>query len=228
MPERVTTTLIMPRRLTVAAGWPTAALPVSQTRMASARSRSAFFGTKSSRPPVPCSSDPSTTSFRLTGTSSPRARRASEVHHDVALAVGRAATVPTAVDLGELERRGSPRGLVEGRLDVVVRVQQDGRCGGVGAWSGSDDGLAPVGGFGKAYVGEAELGELVENPLGRCGALLRRELAGISHRPDGDELGELGSGLRHQAGNTLSQFHVPLAAGYRGRLELLDHLLESG
>ena len=55
MPD-LTTTLTMPRRLTVAAGRPTAALPVSQTRIASARSRSAFFGTKSSRPPVPCSS----------------------------------------------------------------------------------------------------------------------------------------------------------------------------
>ena len=77
-------------------------------------------------------------------------------------------------------------------------------------------------------VGEAELGELVTNPLGRCGAFFRRELAGVSYRPDGDELGELGSGLRHQAGNTLSQFHVLLAACDRGRLELLDHLLESG
>ena len=103
------------------------------------------------------------------------------MHDDVALAVGRAATVPTAVDLGELERRGSPCGLVEGRLDIVVRVEQDGGCGGVGAWSGSDDGLTPVGGLGKANVGEAELGELVENPLGRGGALLRRELARVSH-----------------------------------------------
>ena len=72
----VTTTLTMPRRLTVAAGRPTAALPVSQTRIVSARRRSAFSGTNASRPPVPCSSDPSTTSFRSTGTPSPRARRA--------------------------------------------------------------------------------------------------------------------------------------------------------
>ena len=72
----VTTTLTMPRRLTVAAGWPTAALPVSQTRIVSARSRSALATTKASRPPVPCSSDPSTTSLRLTGTASPRARSA--------------------------------------------------------------------------------------------------------------------------------------------------------
>ena len=38
-----TTTLTMPRRLTVTAGTPTAALPVSQTRIASARSRSALL-----------------------------------------------------------------------------------------------------------------------------------------------------------------------------------------
>jgi hypothetical protein len=33
-------------------------------------------------------------------------------------------------------------------------------------------------------------------------------LAGVSHRPDGDELAKLGSGLLHQPGNALSQFHV--------------------
>jgi hypothetical protein len=41
----LTTTLARPRRLTVTAGTPTAALPVSQTRMASARSWSACLGT---------------------------------------------------------------------------------------------------------------------------------------------------------------------------------------
>ena len=51
--------------------------------------------------------------------------------------------------------------------------------------------LGSIGGFGKVYVGEAELGELVKNPLGRCGAFLRRELAGVGYRPDGDELAEL-------------------------------------
>jgi hypothetical protein len=43
------------------------------------------------------------------------------------------------------------------------------------------------------------------DPLGSCCALLRRELPGVSYRPDRDELTELGSGLRHQAGNALSQ-----------------------
>ena len=67
---------------------------------------------------------------------------------------------------------GFAAGLVEGRLDIVVGVQQDGGCVAVGAWPGSDDGLASIGGLGKAYVGEAELGELAQNPLGGGGALL--------------------------------------------------------
>ena len=73
----VTTTLAMPRRLTVAAGCPTAAFPVSHTRIVSARSTSGLASTYASSPPVPCSSEPSTTSFRFTGMSSPSARSAS-------------------------------------------------------------------------------------------------------------------------------------------------------
>jgi len=107
-----------------------------------------------------------------------------------------------------------------------VRVQQDGTCRGVGAWPGSDDGLAPIGGLSKVGIGKTELGELSKNPLGGCRALLRRELPGVSYRPDRDELTELGSGLLHQAGNALPQFHVLLAAGYWGRLKLLHQLLE--
>ena len=97
-----------------------------------------------------------------------------------------------------------------------------------GARPRSDDGLAPIGGFGKVYVGEAELGELAKNPLGGSGTLLGRELTGIGHRPDRDEFAELVSGLRHQTGNALSKLHGLLAACYWGCLELLDHLLEPG
>ena len=88
--------------------------------------------------------------------------------------------------------------------------------------------MAPIGGLGQVYIGEAELGELVQNPVGRCGAFLGRKLAGVSYRPEGDELAELSFGLLHQAGNTLSKFHGLLAACYRGRLQLLNHLLEPG
>jgi hypothetical protein len=55
------------------------------------------------------------------------------MHHDVALAVGSSATVPTTVNLSELERRRTPRRLIEWRLDVIVGVEQDRGCGAVGA-----------------------------------------------------------------------------------------------
>ena len=51
-----------------------------------------------------------------------------------------------------------------------------------------DDSLTSVRGLGKAYVGEAEVFELAEHPLGGCGALLRRELAGVSYGSNRDEL----------------------------------------
>ena len=84
----MTTTLAMPRRLTVAAGRPTAALPVSQTRIVSARSRSGFGRHEPSRPPVPCSSEPSTTSFRFDRDVVAERPQRDQVHDDVALAVG--------------------------------------------------------------------------------------------------------------------------------------------
>jgi hypothetical protein len=52
------------------------------------------------------------------------------VHRDAGLVVGRAATVQPAIPLARLERVAVPGGGVAGRLDVVVRVQQDG--GGAG------------------------------------------------------------------------------------------------
>ena len=55
----VMSTLVMPRSVVVSVGTPTAKLPVSTTRIVSARRRSAFSGTNASRPPVPCSSLPS-------------------------------------------------------------------------------------------------------------------------------------------------------------------------
>ena len=55
----MTSTLVMPRSVLVSVGTPTAKLPVSTTRIVSARRSSAFSGTNASRPPVPCSSEPS-------------------------------------------------------------------------------------------------------------------------------------------------------------------------
>ena len=58
--------------------------------------------------------------LRLTGLSSPRARERGECVDDVPLAVGGAAAEPASVALGQLERRRTPRGVVERRLYVVV------------------------------------------------------------------------------------------------------------
>ena len=73
-----------------------------------------------------------------------RAQR-EQVHDQAALAVGRAAPVPAAVALGQLERRGEPGGLVQRRLHVVVRVEQHGRGAGR-AGQAAVDRLGAVGG----------------------------------------------------------------------------------
>ena len=110
--SRVMSMLVMPRSVVVSVGTPTAKLPVSTTRIVSARSSSAFSGTNASRPPVPCSSEPSQISLtphgKLAAGLAQRAQRR-EVHDDVALAVGGPAPVPAPVPLGELEHRRRPR-----------------------------------------------------------------------------------------------------------------------
>ncbi len=216
----------MPRRLTVTAGTPTAALPVSQTRIASARSRSAFFGTKSSSPPVPCSSEPSTTSLRLTGTSVAQRTQRGQVHQDVALAVRGSAAEPAAVDLGQLEGRGPPGIVVQRRLHVVVRVEQHGRASGPGPGPAAHDGVAAVGGLVQADVGEPFLAERVEHPVGCARALLRRELPGVGHRLDRDQLGQLLADARHQRADVLLAGRRRSLVHRVGVLEVADVALE--
>ncbi|SKX76127.1 Uncharacterised protein [Mycobacteroides abscessus subsp. abscessus] len=72
----LTTTLATPRRLVVKVGCPTVQLPESQMRMASASSNSGCFGTKSSMPPEPCSSEPSPMILMSTPASPASARSA--------------------------------------------------------------------------------------------------------------------------------------------------------
>src|SRR5215467_3785944 len=62
-----TSTLVIPRSVVVSVGTPTAKLPVSQTRIVSARNISTLSGTNASSPPVPCSSEPSLISLTLQG-----------------------------------------------------------------------------------------------------------------------------------------------------------------
>ena len=204
----VTTTLTMPRRLTVAAGWPTAALPVSQTRIVSARSRSAWLGDERLEPAGALLLGSLDDQLQVDRDVVAERAQGGEVHDDVALAVGGAAAVPAAVDLGQLERRGAPGGVVERRLHVVVGVEQHGRGVRVGPGPRPDHrvGCRPAVSL-EVGVGEAELGELVEHPLGGPGALLGGELPRVGHRPDGDELGELLPRRTHQVGDAGAQVH---------------------
>src|SRR6185436_8967785 len=59
--------LVIPRSVVVSVGTPTAKLPVSTMRIASAFSSSALGGTNASSPPVPCSSEPSQISLTPQG-----------------------------------------------------------------------------------------------------------------------------------------------------------------
>jgi hypothetical protein len=129
------------------------------------------------------------------------------VHHDVALAIGGAAAIPPPARLGQLKRRSPPLGLVQRRLDVVVRVEQDGRRIRVRARPGPEHRLAPVRHLRQPAIGEADAGKSVPHPPRRPGAFFRRELAGVSHRPDRHQLGQLGPRLPHQARDAFTKCH---------------------
>ncbi len=117
----------MPRRVTVAAGCPTAALPVSQTRMVSARSRSGLARDERLQPAGALFLRPLDDQFQVHRHVVAERPQGEQMREDVALAVGGAPAVPAAVHLGEFEGRGAPGGIIEGWLHVVVRVEQHGR-----------------------------------------------------------------------------------------------------
>ena len=164
--------------VTVAAGCPTAALPVSQTRIVSARSRSGLARDELLEPAGALllrSLDHQLQVHRDVVAERPQREQVGE---DVALAVGGAPAVPAAVHLGQLERRRAPGGVVERGLHVVVRVQQHGRGVRVGARVATRPPrrCRPASRSRRASA-KPELGELVEHPLRGLRALLRRELA---------------------------------------------------
>ena len=189
----------------MAAGWPTAALPVSQTRIASARSRSAMVGDEGLESAGALLLRAFDDQLEIDRDVLAEGTQRREVHDDVALAVGGPAAVPAAVHLGQLERRRPPGVVVERRLDVVVGVEQDGGCLRIAAGPGPDDRHAAVRGLLEVGVGEADVGELLRDPLRRALALLGGELARIGHGSQGDELGELLACLGHQLRDTLAQ-----------------------
>ncbi len=75
----VSRAIAMPRRVAVTVGTPTRKLPESPMTIASDRSSSGWASAYRSRPPVPCSSEPSAMTLTCTGTppAALRARRAS-------------------------------------------------------------------------------------------------------------------------------------------------------
>jgi hypothetical protein len=113
--------------------------------------------------------------------------------------------VPAAVDVGEAERRGAPGVVVQRGLYVVVGVQQHGRGVAVGARPRPDHRTAPVGHLGESDVREADAGEVLGHPIRGALALLRRELARVGDRAEGDELGELLAGPLHEVGDPDAQ-----------------------
>ena len=182
----LTTTLTMPRRLTVTAGMPTAALPVSQTRIASARSRSAFCGTKSSRPAGALLLRALDDELEVD-----RARR----RRGPAGRSGASGCCPCS-----RRRRGrtSGRRPRSARTAVCARPprraaagRRSARTAARSARPGSrtarrpDHGLAAVGGL-RAGAASANptAAKRVEHPLGGPLALLRRELARVGDRRD--------------------------------------------
>ena len=220
----------MPRRLTVTAGTPTAALPVSHTRIASARSRSAFFGTKSSSPPVPCSSDPSTTSLRLTGTSSPERPQGGQVHQDVALAVGGPAPEPAArrprsARTAACARRRRPAAAARRSARRAAPSGRPGR----GTGRRPDHRVAAVGGLVQADVGEAVARGTRRAPT----AAARAHSSGGNWRGSAtdlidDEVGELARGRAASGSVIRSARSMSSARPYHVvGLEVVDVLLKS-
>lgn len=130
-----------------------------------------------------------------------------EVHDDVALAVGCAAAVPAAVALGQPEGRGTPGGVVERGLYVVMAVEEHGRRSGRRR-AVAEYRLAAVRGLHETYVLEAGVGEGVRDPPGGPAALLGRVLAGVGDGGDGDEFRQVVVGTGHQGGDAGSEFCV--------------------
>ena len=120
-----------------------------------------------------------------------------EVDGDVALAICCTAPIPAAVAFGEFPRRRLPRVGVHRRLHVVVKVEQDGRgAGRTGDVSGHR--LASVGGHMRFDVVHPDLGERRDQPLDHCVAIGWRLARGVVDGFEGDHLGEVTAGLRHQ------------------------------
>ena len=216
----------MPRSVVVRVGTPTAKLPVSTTRIVSARSSSAFWRHEFLQPAGPlllrALADDLDAAREAAVDLAQRPQRG-QVHDDVALAVRRTAPVPAPVALGQLPDRRGPIVLAERRLDVVVGIEQHRRrarrAGRVAVHR-----HAAIRGGRHRDVLQPHLGERVDHPLGGLLALLGRILLGVGHRPERHQLGQVLPGAAHQAPDGLAQA-VSRHSGSRGRHHRLDRVV---
>ncbi len=142
-----------------------------------------------------------------------------EVGHDARLVVGRAAAVETAVALGRLERVGLPRAGVARGLDVVVRVQQDGR-GAVGRRAARDDGgraLGAVLGPGAQHLDLGQSGVAQERGHGvGAGGDVRLVERGVRDARHAHERLQVGAQRREEPGDGLAERGRESGAGRGG------------
>ena len=210
-----------PRSVVVSVGTPTAQLPASPITIASAARRSPDVGTKLSRPPVRLLLGPLGEELDAAAEFTFERSERRQVRHRVAFAVGRAAAVPAAVALRQLEGRTLPLSLAERRLDVVVAVQEDGRRA-LGPGCMAEDGRVAVGHVEQAGVWDACIGDRVADVLGRLDAALGRVLGGVGDARDRDQSLEIGAGPWHEPADPLAHLLACHAldslAFVRGRL----------
>ena len=198
-----TTTLVPPRSEVVSAGMSVVQLPASANTTTSARSASRKALRKPGRAGEPISSSPSTSTVTPTGSSvSVRAQRG-QVHRDAGLVVGGAAAVEPAVPFGRLERVAIPvRGLAR-RLDVVVRVQQDG--GGTRrAGPAAEHGGTAVPGGHHVDLGQAGLAQQ-RGDLGGAGPHVPRGGRVRRHRRDPHQALQVGTGGRQDLPDAVAE-----------------------
>ncbi len=116
------------------------------------------------------------------------------MHDDAALVIGRSPTDEAPFAFDRLERRRVPFFVRSRGLNVVMGIEQDGRC----AFRGGDlpvDGGVGTFDFEEADVAEPRRLEKRRDLLGRASDLFRVEARG-GHGRDADEFFEFGASLR--------------------------------
>ncbi len=210
-------------------GTPTATLPVSQTRIASARSRSGFSDDEPLEAAGSLLLGSLADDLHGHGRLLPERAQGGQVRGQASLAVGGAAPVPAVVPRGQLPGRRLPAFVGRG-LHVVMEVEEDRRRP-RRPRDLAGDGLAPVGGLVGADVLDADAREGVDRPLGHPLALLG--LAAVGDRPERDRSREVLPRLRHQgldlfAESVLGHGPTTLVADGVVEVPVLEEVLDVG